>query len=90
MGAIQLPDAVQRVIDRQIAEGRATSAEAFLEEAVLRLADAMQAEEHDLRDAAEAGMTDIAVGRFTTIASPEEERLLRERVLARLRDRFGG
>lgn len=86
MGAIQLPDAVRRVIDHAIAEGRASSAEAFLEEAVLRLAEATEAEEADLRGAAERGIADIDAGRFAIIASPDDDEALRQRLTARLHD----
>ena len=45
MGVIQLPDELQRVIERQVAEGRAASSAAFLEEAVRRLVDETRGEE---------------------------------------------
>ena len=40
MGAVQLPDELQHVIEREVAEGRASSPAALVEEAVMRLVDA--------------------------------------------------
>ena len=88
MGVVQLPDALQRVIERQVAEGRAASLVAFLEEAVMRLVDEAFAEEGAVRQAVEAGLADIEAGRFTTVATPEDEQLLRERLMARLQARL--
>lgn len=85
MGAIQLPDELQRMIEQQVAEGRATSMAAFLEEAVLRLIDAVRSEQEDIAAAARAGITDIEAGRYSTISSPEDEQRLHERLMARLR-----
>ena len=85
MGAVQLPDELQRVIERQVAEGRATSTAAFLEEAVLRLVDDARLEADDVRAATEAGIADIEAGRHTTVAGAEDGRRLREQMMARLR-----
>ncbi|MCK8785366.1 hypothetical protein M0638_13330 [Roseomonas sp. NAR14] len=51
---VRLPEALQRVIERQMAEGQAASAAAFVKEAVMRLVDEAQAEEAEIRAAAEA------------------------------------
>lgn len=85
MGAVQLPDELQRVIERQVAEGRAASTAAFLAEAVHRLLDDARLEAHDVRAAAQAGIADIAAGRLTTVAGPDDGRRLRARMMARLR-----
>lgn len=85
MGAVQLSDELQRVIERQVAEGRATSAAAFLEEAVLRLIEGARLEEQEIVTSAQAGITDIEAGRFTTVSTPEDEQRLHERMMARLR-----
>jgi predicted transcriptional regulator len=85
MGAIQLPDELQRVIEQQVAEGRATSPIAFLEAAVLRLVDEHHLEEEEVRLAARAGIADMEAGRYTTIATPEDAQRLRDRLTARLR-----
>ncbi len=88
MGVVQLPDELERVIERQVAEGRAVSPAAFLEEAVMRLVDETRAEEEAVRQAAEAGLADIEAGRFTTVATPEDGRLLQEHLMARLQARL--
>jgi Arc/MetJ-type ribon-helix-helix transcriptional regulator len=89
MGAVQLPDELQRVIDRQVEQGRATSAAAFVEEAVLRLIEDTQSQEDDIRSAAEAGAADIAAGRYVTVSTLEDSRILHERMMARLRESLG-
>ena len=88
MGVIQLPDELQRVIERQVAEGRAASSAAFLEEAVRRLVDETTDEENELLQAVEAGSADIEAGRFVTLATPEDEERLRDGMMARLQARF--
>jgi Arc/MetJ-type ribon-helix-helix transcriptional regulator len=88
MGAVQLPDELERAIERQVEQGRAASAAAFLQEAVSRLiedADA-EAEEDEICRAATAGIADIEAGRFMTVATPEDYRALGERLMARLRE----
>ncbi len=76
------------MIERQVAEGRADSPAAFVEGAVRRLVDETRAEEEDVRQAAEAGVADIAAGRYATVATEEDGQLLRERLMARLRGRL--
>ncbi len=88
MGVVQLPDELERVIERQVAEGRAASPAAFLEEAVMRLIDEARAEEGAIRQAVEAGLADIEAGRYTTVATPEDGQLLQERLMARLQARL--
>ncbi len=86
MGAIQVTDKLQRMIERQVAEGRAASATAFLEEAVLRLVDDARLEEAEIVGAAQAGIADIEAGRFTTVRTPEDGQHVHERWLANLHD----
>ena len=88
MGVVQLPDELERVIERQVAEGRAASPAAFLEEAVMRLVDETCAEEEAVQQVAEAGLADIEAGRYTTVATPEDVQLLQERLMARLQARL--
>lgn len=88
MGVVQLPDGLQRVIERQVAEGRASSSTAFLEEAVMRLVDETSAEEDDVQRAVQDGSADIDAGRYRTVASPDDERRLRDDVMTRLRSRL--
>lgn len=75
MGVVQLPDHVRDIIARQVAEGRFESEAAFIEEAVLRLADDVDAAEPATPAfiaAIEEGLADIAAGRCTTVASEGE------------------
>lgn len=88
MGVVQLPDELERVIERQVEESRAASSAAFLEEAVRRLVDETRAEEDELRQAAEAGVTDIEAGCFTMVTTQEDGQLLHERLMRRLRARL--
>ncbi len=88
MGMVQLPDELQRVIERQVAEGRAASPSAFLEEAVKRLLDEAKSEDDELLQAVDAGSADIEAGRYTTVATAEDERNLHDGMMARLQARF--
>ena len=88
MGVVHLPDELERVIERQVAHGRAASPAAFLEEAVMRLVDESRAEEEKIHEAAEAGVADAEAGRYTTIATPADAQLLQERLLAKLQARL--
>ena len=88
MGVIQLPDELQRVIERQVAEGRAASSTAFLEEAVRRLVDDTRGEEAERLQAGEAGAADITAGRYVTVATPEDEWRLHDGMMAQLQARL--
>ena len=70
MGAVQLPDHLKRVIDQQVAAGRASSETAFLEQAILRLAQELEAED-DIVAVAEEGIAAVSRGDCVTVASPE-------------------
>jgi Arc/MetJ-type ribon-helix-helix transcriptional regulator len=87
MDAVELSDGVQRLIAEQVAAGRATSAAAFVEEAVLRLVDDAAAEA--VRLPAEAGVADAAAGRMTTVATDEDAQAPRTRMVERLRTALG-
>ncbi len=88
MGVVQLPDELQRVIERQVAEGRASSPTAFLEEAVMRLVAETSAEEDEVQRAALDGVVDIEAGRYRTVAGPDDERQLQDDMMTRLRSRL--
>jgi Arc/MetJ-type ribon-helix-helix transcriptional regulator len=88
MGVVQLPDELERVIERQVAEGRAASPTAFIEEAILRLVADTSAEEDELRQAAEAGSADIDNNRYRTVATPEDEQRLQDGLMGRLQARL--
>ena len=84
MGVIQLSDKLQQIIDRQVADRYATPS-AFLEEGVMRLVDDASIEAEEIRQAVQAGIADVNAGRYTTIATAEDERRLQDRLTARLR-----
>ena len=88
MGVVQLSDELQSVIERQVAEGRAISSTAFLEEAIMRLVDDTRSEWDELRQAAEAGSLDMNAGRYTTVTGPEDGKRLQDDMMARLRARI--
>ena len=88
MGVVQLPDVLQRAVDQQVAEGRAASSAAFVEEAILRLIDDAAAEEEAIRDAAGAGVRDAEAGRYTVVATPGDQASLHARLMARLAARL--
>lgn len=88
MGMIQLPDDLQSVVERQVAEGRADSPAAFLEEAVRRLVDEAANEENDLRAVVEAGSADIQAGRYTIVTTSDDQQGVHDAMMARLRARL--
>lgn len=88
MGAVQIPDELERLIKRRVAEGQATTLTAFVQEAVSRLLDDMDTEQDDLERAALAGLADAEAGRTTTIATAADEQALHDRLMSRLRDRL--
>jgi Arc/MetJ-type ribon-helix-helix transcriptional regulator len=84
MGAVQLPDHLKRVIDQQVAAGRASSETEFLEQAILRLAQELEAED-DVVAVAEEGISAVSRGDYVTVGSPEDSEALHQRAMARLR-----
>ncbi len=82
MTLIQLPDDLKRLIDQQVAEGRAASDAEFLAVAVRRYADALEADDDRIVAAADDGIADIEAGRFEVIAGPEDMRRLRSELRA--------
>ena len=88
MGAVQIPDDLEHAIERQVAEGRATTSAAFVHEAVSRLLEDADAEQDDIERAALAGLADAEAGRTTTIATATDEQALYDRLMTRLRDRL--
>jgi Arc/MetJ-type ribon-helix-helix transcriptional regulator len=63
---VHLPDDLERAIDRQIAEGRASSKADFLAEAARLHADHLDAQD-ELAKMAERADADVAAGRFAVI-----------------------
>lgn len=88
MSAVQIPDHLKQVIDRQVAEGRAASAAEFLEAAVHRYAEDLEAEEGEIIAGAQEGLAALKRGDYATIASPQDRDMLWERVGNRSRLRL--
>jgi Arc/MetJ-type ribon-helix-helix transcriptional regulator len=89
MGVVQvrLPDEVQEIIDRQVAEGRATDAAAWLTEAARRYAEDLALED-ELVTEARAGVADIEAGRYRTVSTREHLAAMEAEVIARARARL--
>jgi hypothetical protein len=84
---IQLSDDLMRIIDRQIAEGRALSEADFLLQAAQLYADHLDAE-NEIAAMVERAYADVAAGRYATVATPEDSQALHEAAMARLRARM--
>lgn len=80
---VQLPEQLQQVIDRQVAEGRVASQDEFLIEAARRFAEDIDLENTVVAEA-EAGIADAEAGRFVTIVTPDDAAALHERTMMRL------
>jgi predicted transcriptional regulator len=87
MGVVDLPDHLKQVIERQIAEGRVESEAAYLEQAIRRYAEDLEADD-EVVAAAEAGILDADAGRYVTVASPEDAEALHASTMTRLRTRL--
>lgn len=81
---VQLPDHLKAIIDRQVAEGRVESESAYLEEAVRRYADELEAEDEVIA-IANQGIADIEAGRYVLISTPQDSEALHQRAMGRLR-----
>jgi Arc/MetJ-type ribon-helix-helix transcriptional regulator len=87
MGAVQIPDHLKQVIDRQVAEGRATSAADYVVTALHACAEHLEAE-NEIAAMEVRADADMASGRFVTVASPEDSKALHAITMARLRERM--
>lgn len=88
MGAVQLSDELQRAIEREVEEGRASSIAEFVEEAAWRLMDDTILNDEEIVQAALAGIADSEAGRYTTIATPEDAQRFHEETMARVLKRL--
>lgn len=84
---INLPEDVERAIERQVAAGNAISPEAFLQEAARRYAQDLEAEDELVAEAL-AGIADADAGRFVTVRTPEDAEDLHQRTMARVQARL--
>ena len=80
MTAVQISDDLKRVIERQIAEGRAANAAEFLEAAVLRYAHELDADDAETVAAAEQGLAALGDGDCATVDDPPSRRAFWEGV----------
>jgi predicted transcriptional regulator len=84
---VSLPDELQDLISRQVAEGRARSEAEFLLEAARRYAEDLDLEDEMVAEA-EAGIADADAGRYVTIFTPEDAEAWHEQKMANLRNRL--
>lgn len=84
---VQLPDDLKQVIDRQVAEGRASSEAEYVVEALRLYADHLDAED-EITAMVERADADVAAGRYVTVVAPEDSQALHEEAMARLRARL--
>ena len=84
---VQLPDDLKQMIDRQVAAGHAASEADFLTQAARLYADHLDAEK-DIAVMAERADDDLAAGRYTLVATPEDSDALHNAAMARLRARL--
>ncbi len=84
---VRLPEELQEVVKRQVAEGRAADLDAFMAEAAWRYAEDLELED-DLIAEARAGIADIEAGRYTTIVTREDLAAKEADVITRVRNRL--
>lgn len=89
MGVVQvrLPEELQEVVKRQVAEGRAADVDAFMTEAARRYAEDLELDD-DLVAEARAGIADIEAGRYITIVTREDLAAKEADAITRVRDRL--
>jgi Arc/MetJ-type ribon-helix-helix transcriptional regulator len=84
---VQVPDDLKQVIDRQVADGHATSEADFLTQAARLYADHLDAET-EIGVMVERADADLAAGRYTVVATPEDSDALHQAAMTRLRARL--
>lgn len=85
MGAIQLPERIERLIEEKIAEGRAPDAASLVEEALLRLFEGDARYDDELARVIEEGEADFAAGRYVTLETPEDFQRFGDDLITRVR-----
>jgi Lon protease-like protein len=86
---VQLPDDLKQIIDRQVAEGHAATGADFLTLAARLYADHLDAE-NEISVLVERADADLAAGRYTMVATPEDSDALHHAAMTRLRARLAG
>ena len=84
---VRLPDEVQQIIDRQVAEGRVSGMDEFLAEAARRYAVDLDLGD-ELVAEGKAGIADIEAGRYRTLSIRAELAAMETEAIARVRDRL--
>jgi Arc/MetJ-type ribon-helix-helix transcriptional regulator len=87
MGAVQIPDRLKQVIERQIAQGHATSEADYVVNALHAYSEHLEAE-NEIAAMAVRADADMASGRFVTVTSAEDGEALHASTMARLRARM--
>jgi Arc/MetJ-type ribon-helix-helix transcriptional regulator len=87
MRAVQIPDHLKHVIDRQVAEGHATSDADYVVNALHAYAEHLEAE-NEIAAMAVRADADMASGRFVTVTGAEDSEALHASIMARLRARM--
>jgi Arc/MetJ-type ribon-helix-helix transcriptional regulator len=82
---VQLPDELETLIDRQVADGMVGSTSEFIVEAARRFVEVLIAE-NESADIAEGADAASAAARH--ISKPEDGQILHERTMALLNDRL--
>jgi Arc/MetJ-type ribon-helix-helix transcriptional regulator len=86
MGAVQIPDHLRQIIDRQIAEGRAASEADYVVEALHAYAEHIEAE-NEIAAMVGRADADLAAGRFVTVTGAKDAEALHTSAMARLHAR---
>ncbi len=89
MGAVRSPEELRVAVEGQVAEGRAESAGAFVEEAVRWALGVLEEPAEEVLCLAEDGEADIAAGRYVEMSSEAQHRALAKEVVASVRGRVG-
>jgi Arc/MetJ-type ribon-helix-helix transcriptional regulator len=80
MSNVQVSEELKQIIDRQVAEGYAASANEYLEAAVRLYVQELEAGDTALAEAAERGLAALRDGDYITIDGPESQRTFWEGV----------
>ena len=83
MTTIEIADELRRIIDQQVAEGRAANAAELLDEAVRRYVEDLDRDEAALIAAAREGLAAVEEGDYVTISGPKDLAALRDRLWER-------
>lgn len=86
MGVLQLPDDLSRLLESQVAQGRAASEVEFLADAVRHYTAVLGSDDAPIMIAAAEGIADIEAGRFLLIDGSDDMTRLRDELTAVLNE----